>query len=71
MLFCNLRGASTPGTTRLTNEQESRGADAVQQVAKYINGVGDSENFLVKLAGGTIGAGIIYCIIRGSTFVSW
>ncbi len=72
-LFLNLDGKGTPGTTRLENEQELMLSDAagnLVQVAKYLNGVGDSDNFLVKAMGGTIGAGLITRIVRGYTFVS-
>jgi uncharacterized protein (DUF2235 family) len=59
--------------SRLATEQE-RGLKAsdgsVQQIAKYLNGVGDSNNFLVKAVGGAMGAGLITRIVRGYTFVS-
>ena len=57
---------------RQADEQEKRldeGGEAVQ-VAKYIHGVGDSRNPIVKLLGGAFGAGIISRIVRGYTFVS-
>jgi uncharacterized protein (DUF2235 family) len=72
-LFLNLDGKGTPGTTRLENEQELALTDPdgnLVQIAKYLNGVGDSDNFLVKALGGTIGAGLITRIVRGYTFVS-
>ncbi len=71
-LFCNLAGTPTPNSTRLKDEQESAllTDGQVLQVAKYIHGVGDSGNFLVKVLGGTLGAGIISRIVRGYTFVS-
>jgi uncharacterized protein (DUF2235 family) len=71
--FLNLDGLDDPGTTRLAKEQERSlpGADGTpQQVAKYLHGVGDSDNFLVKALGGTLGAGLITRIVRGYTFVS-
>lgn len=40
------------------------------QVAKYINGVGNSENKIKKLLGGGFGAGVIERIVRGYTFIS-
>jgi hypothetical protein len=46
-LFSNLDGLDAPGTSLLANERERwlRGADgSVQQVAKYLNGVGDSDS---------------------------
>lgn len=71
-LLCNLGGIPTPDSTRLKDEQESilTESGAVAQVAKYIHGVGDSDNFLVKLMGGTLGACIISRIVRGYTFIS-
>ena len=72
-LFLNLDGKDDPGTTKLEKEQErSLKADdgSVLQVAKYLHGVGDSQNFLVKVLGGTLGAGLITRIVRGYTFVS-
>jgi uncharacterized protein (DUF2235 family) len=72
-LFLNLRGKSDPGTTKLEKEQELslKGNDGtLQQVAKYLHGVGDSDNFLVKVLGGKLGAGLIMRIVRGYTFIS-
>jgi uncharacterized protein (DUF2235 family) len=40
------------------------------QWAKYLHGVGNSDNFLVRLLGGTLGAGLIARIVRGYTFIS-
>ena len=54
-------------------EQEKSLSDAqgrVVQVAKYIDGVGDSSNWLVHTLGGDFGAGMIARIVRGYTFVS-
>ena len=36
------------------------------QHAKYLNGVGDSDNFLVKLLGGALGAGLIKKLPEGA-----
>jgi uncharacterized protein (DUF2235 family) len=72
-LYSNLAGHDTPGTLMLAKEQERALADAdgtVLQIAKYLFGVGDSNNFLVKLLGGTLGAGLIARIVRGYTFIS-
>ena len=72
-LFCNLAGMPTPDSTRLKNEQEVILLDDngnIVQTAKYLHGVGDSDNFLVKILGGTLGAGIISRIVRGYTFIS-
>jgi uncharacterized protein (DUF2235 family) len=72
-LFANLDGVDSPQTTRLADEQErslaTLGGD-VRQVAKYVHGVGDSDNFLVKVLGGAGGAGLITRIVRGYTFIS-
>ncbi len=72
-LFLNLAGLDDPDTLTLAREQQRtlRGADGtVQQVSKYLHGVGDSANFLVKALGGSLGAGLIARIVRGYTFIS-
>ena len=71
-LYVNLRGEDDQSPPLQANEQERRDgpADAPTQVAKYLHGVGDSSNPLVKMLGGTLGAGIIARIVRGYTFIS-
>jgi uncharacterized protein (DUF2235 family) len=72
-LFANLLGKDDPADTALADEQERAATDptgTVQQIAKYLHGVGDSDNFLIKVLGGTLGAGIVSRIVRGYTFVS-
>ncbi|WP_052408791.1 DUF2235 domain-containing protein [Paraburkholderia acidipaludis] len=41
-----------------------------EQVAKYINGVGDCSNVLAKLAEGSVGLGLVARIVRGYTYLS-
>ena len=72
-LYLNLAGQDDPDSLRLANEQERtlRSADrSVVQTSKYLHGVGDSDNFLVRAIGGTLGAGLITRIVRGYTFVA-
>ena len=72
-LYNETAGNISLATRRLENEQEKVLADpdgATIQVAKYIHGVGDSGNALIKILGGTFGAGIVERIVRGYTFVS-
>lgn len=72
-LFLKLAGTDLPGTLQLAKEQERDLAAAdgsIEQAAKYLHGVGDSDNFLVKILGGALGAGLITRIVRGYTFVS-
>ena len=72
-LFGNLAGRVTTDTLALRNEQEKvllNPDGSVAQVAKYLHGVGDSSNFLIRLLGGTLGVGIISRIVRGYTFIS-
>ena len=72
-LFLDLAGVDEPNTSRLAKEQERalKNPDgSVGQVAKYLDGVGDFENFLAKILGGGFGAGLITRIVRGYTFVS-
>ncbi len=40
------------------------------QIAKYINGVGNSQNKILKLLGGGFGAGLVARVVRGYTFIS-
>jgi len=70
--FLGLAGALRADSIREADEQEKElveGGQAVQ-VAKYIHGVGDSRNPIVKLMGGAFGSGIIARIVRGYTFIS-
>lgn len=72
-VFANLDGVDAPETTRLADEQErslTTPNGTVQQVAKYLHGVGDSDNFLVKMGGGAGGAGLVTRVVRGYTFIS-
>lgn len=71
-LFTGLAGALDPNTLLLADEQEKVLVEggATVQVAKYLHGVGDSNNRIRKLMGGAFGAGIISRIVRGYTFLS-
>jgi uncharacterized protein (DUF2235 family) len=72
-LFTNLEGKDSAADLTEADEQErvaTNAAGMATQIAKYLHGVGDSENILVKLLGGAIGAGTIARIVRGYTFVS-
>jgi uncharacterized protein (DUF2235 family) len=72
-LFVNLRGQVTAETQALHNETETICRDSngsVLQVAKYLHGVGDSKNPVMKVLGGVFGIGVIARIVRGYTFIS-
>jgi hypothetical protein len=72
-LFSNLASNSPPAADPDAKEQDCTLTDAdgsVLQVAKYLHGVGDSNNLLVKVLGGALGAGLIERVVRGYTFVS-
>jgi uncharacterized protein (DUF2235 family) len=72
-VFLNLAGDLAAGTLRSADEQERSltGADGrATQIAKYLHGVGDSKNFLVRALGGGGGAGLVTRIVRGYTFIS-
>jgi uncharacterized protein (DUF2235 family) len=71
-LFLILEGDDTWESVRLKDEQEKVFCidDAPVQVAKYLHGVGDSDNPIRKLLGGVFGAGIIARIVRGYTYIS-
>ena len=70
-LFANLQGLET-GTQALENETEVMHHDGgvLVQAAKYLHGVGDTANPIMKVLGGVFGAGVIARIIRGYTFIS-
>ena len=72
-LFGNFSGSVTEETRGLPNEPEKIhvGSDKqVLQVAKYIHGVGDSQNRVARFLGGAFGMGVIARIVRGYTFIS-
>jgi hypothetical protein len=70
-LFLDLAGTDTPNNFAKERERSLTAPNGnIEQVAKYINGVGDSQNFLVKILGGGFGVGLITRIVRGYTFVS-
>ena len=71
-IFLNLAGSDSARTALFADEQEREllvNGDLVQ-IAKYLHGVGDSDNFIVQALGGGLGEGLIARIVRGYTFVS-
>jgi len=70
--FGLLAGEDSLGSLPLAKEQERVLAEGgtVRQVAKYLHGVGDSSNAILRLLGGTFGTGVIARIVRGYTFIS-
>lgn len=71
--YSNLAGRPTPETLTLHNEQEKKLVDAAGntlQIAKYMHGVGASDNPAMKVLGGMFGVGVIARIVRGYTFIS-
>jgi hypothetical protein len=71
-LFSLLAGADAPDSLPLAKEQERELVEDGRrvQIAKYLHGVGDSSNALVKALGGAFGSGVIARIVRGYTFIS-
>jgi uncharacterized protein (DUF2235 family) len=72
-LYANLEGATIPDAVALRNEDEkilTDGQGNRTQVCKYIHGVGDSSNPLVRFLGGVFGIGVVTRIVRGYTFIS-
>jgi glutathione S-transferase len=69
-LFLLLDGEFTAETILLKDEQEKRRDGPNAHVAKYLHGVGDSANPIVKLLGGAFGSGLIARVVRGYTFIS-
>ncbi len=70
-LFLSLDGSISPDSIRFGDEQEKElTTNGVRQIAKYIHGVGDTRNPIIKLMGGAFGSGLISRIVRGYTFIS-
>lgn len=71
-LFANLGGRVTPETMMLHDEQEKAlvANGRLEQVAKYVHGVGDSDSVFKRIMGGMFGVGVIARIVRGYTFIS-
>src|SRR5438034_4612044 len=71
-LFLCLDGTLSSNSLCNADEQEKdlTKDGATLQVSKYIHGVGDSRNPIIKLLGGAFGAGVISRIVRGYTFIS-
>ncbi len=72
-LFLRLDGKFDGESISLKDEQESElsnAAGVVTQAAKYIHGVGDATNPIVKLLGGALGVGLVARIVRGYTYLS-
>lgn len=70
-LFLGLSGVPRADSLRDADEQEKEFKEGGQetQVAKYIHGVGDSRNPIIKLMGGAFGSGIIARVVRGYTSI--
>src|SRR5262249_58479478 len=71
-IFLNLDGSDAARTALFADEQERELVvdGNLVQIAKYLHGVGDSENFVVRALGGGLGEGLIARIVRGYTFIS-
>ena len=71
-LFSGLAGTVSATSKDLNDEQEKQLVvdGSTLQVAKYIHGVGDSDNPIRKILGGVFGAGVISRVVRGYTFIS-
>ena len=72
-LFLALSGSLDQSILMDQGEQEKTCRDAngkAVQVAKYIYGVWDSKNPLVRVIGGVTGSGTITRIVRGYTYIS-
>jgi uncharacterized protein (DUF2235 family) len=70
-LFANLAGMpeADPGAAEQERSVFNAGGKQVQ-IAKYLHGVGNTDNVIMKWLGGTVGAGLIARIVRGFTFIS-
>ncbi len=76
-LFSLLQGGTISSTKFLDNtgdilelEKSVVENGVTLQIAKYINGVGNSRNKFLRLLGGGFGAGLVARIVRGYTFIS-
>lgn len=72
-LYHWLSGRDSIASTSYAGEAERSLFDSdgnLLQISKYLDGVGDDANALVKLLGGVFGAGLVTRIVRGYTFIS-
>lgn len=72
-LFVELSATPPAAGAAQAAEQETQQTDAtgaVEQAARYIDGVGDSDGPIMDLFGGAVGAGLAARIVRGFTFIS-
>jgi uncharacterized protein (DUF2235 family) len=71
-LFMCLCGELNTDSLLAADEQEKQWvvSGVTQQAVKYIHGVGDSRNPIVKIMGGAFGSGVVSRVVRGYTFIS-
>lgn len=79
-LFNLLQGSVIPSTVKREDNQQNdsdiveiekaKTTGGILQIAKYINGVGNSQSKIKRLFGGGFGAGLVQRIVRGYTFIS-
>ena len=72
-LFVQLNSNVAPPGSAQDDELETiepANGTALAQYAKYIDGVGDSDNPIIKLFGGAAGAGLVARVVRGYTYIS-
>jgi uncharacterized protein (DUF2235 family) len=70
-LFANLNASAPADPDSIDQERDLLTADGQPAgIAKYLHGVGNSTNPIIKVLGGAFGAGLIARIVRGYTFIS-
>ncbi len=69
-LFLGLAGTLVGETLAGEHEKILNGGGGAVQLAKYLHGVGDSRNAVLRIMGGAFGTGLISRIVRGYTFLS-
>lgn len=71
LVFENLKGSGPLASTEDEKEVSlPAGPNNSAQAAKYIHGVGDTNNALARMAQGAVGLGLIARIVRGYTYLS-
>ena len=71
-LFESLKGSAPLAAADREKEVHwsATGAASAAQAAKYIHGIGDTDNALARACGGAVGLGLVARVVRGYTYLS-